>query len=123
MIKSDHQYMNLDVLRESTLDDVSIMKEIMEMFPVLIDEYVEVLMLKLPSKEWQSLFQATHKIRPNISIFGIDKLKDIIHQLEVSFKNETNLDQVDALVCDCLDIFKEVKQELRDELNVLELLE
>lgn len=117
MIESNYQYIDLDILKENTFDDTSIIKEIMELFIELIDEYVEVLTFQFPIKKWQLLFKATHKIKPNISMFGISKLESTILQLESNFKNEQNLDTTNALVNDCLTVFKEVKREILTELK------
>ncbi|MDO5972259.1 Hpt domain-containing protein [Flavivirga aquimarina] len=117
MFKSSYRYIDLDVLKESTFDDTSIIKEIMEVFLELIDEYVEALTLHFPDKKWDLLFNATHKIKPNISMFGISKLETIIPQLESNFKNEQNLDTIGVMVNNCLVVFKEVKREVLTELK------
>ncbi|GAA3595543.1 Hpt domain-containing protein [Flavivirga amylovorans] len=117
MVKSSYEYIDLDVLKESTFDDVSIIKEIMELFLELIDEYLDVLTLQFPNKNWYLLFQATHKIKPNISMFGIFKLESIILQLESNFKNKQNLETTGPIVTECLTLFKEVKREILIELK------
>ncbi|MDD7884660.1 Hpt domain-containing protein [Flavivirga sp. 57AJ16] len=117
MVKSSYQYIDLNILKENTFGDTSIMKEIMELFLELMDEYVGVLNFQFPNKKWQVLYQATHKIKPNISMFGISKLESTILQLESNFKNEQNLNTSEALVNDCLAVFKEVKREVLTELK------
>ncbi|GAA3633165.1 Hpt domain-containing protein [Flavivirga jejuensis] len=117
MIKSNNQYINLDVLKESTFDDASIIKEIMELFLEIIDEYVETLTYQFPNKNWDLLFKATHKIKPNINMFGISKLESTILELESNFKNEQNLDTTNTLVTYCFSVFKEVKREIQTELK------
>ncbi|WP_303316313.1 Hpt domain-containing protein [Flavivirga abyssicola] len=117
MVKSDYKYIDLDVLKESTFNDDFIIKEIMELFLELIDEYIEVLTSQFPKRKWDLLFQATHKIKPNISMFGIFKLESIILQLESNFKNKQNLDTTAPLVNECLTLFKEVKREIITELK------
>lgn len=117
MIKSNYQYIDLDILKESTFDEASIIKEIMELFLEIIDEYLEALTLQFPTKSWNLLFKATHKIKPNISMFGISKLEPTILQLESNFKNEQHLETTDALVNDCFVVFKEVKREILTELK------
>ncbi|AUP79797.1 Hpt domain-containing protein [Flavivirga eckloniae] len=118
MIKSNYHYINIDIVRENTLDDISIIKEIMELFLELIDEYIEALTLQVPAKNWQTLFKATHKIKPNISMFGISELESTILQLESNFKNEQNLDTIETLVNHCLTVFKAVKEEIQSEIKI-----
>ncbi|NMH86922.1 Hpt domain-containing protein [Flavivirga algicola] len=120
MIESNYRYINLELLRENTFDDASIMMEIMELFLEIIDEYAEALTSQVPAKKWESLFQATHKIKPNINMFGVSKLKSNILQLESNFKNEQNLETTVLLVSDCLTILKEVKREIQTELRAID---
>lgn len=119
MIKQDYQYINLQSLKENTFDDLSIQKEIMILFLELIDEYIDVLNQELPNKNWKKLFEATHKIKPNISMFGIDALESIILKLDHNFRTEQNLDTVDTLTTTCANIFNKVIIEIKTELKLM----
>lgn len=113
----NYQYIDLTSIKEDTYGDVSILKEIMGFFIEIIDEYIAVLNEEIPKKNWESLFKATHKIKPNISMFGISKLESIILELENNFRNETNLETVDELANYVLKILVEVKSEIELELE------
>lgn len=117
IINPSYQYINLQSLKENTFDDTSIMKEIMEVFLDIIDEYINALNQELPNKNWDALFKATHKIKPNISMFGINKLESTILQLEHNFKNEENLHTIDELIHSSINVFKQVKIEVQSELK------
>ena len=117
IINPNYQYIDLQSLKENTFDDISIMKEIMELFLEIIDEYINTLNQELPNKNWDALFKAAHKIKPNINMFGIHKLESTTLQLEHNFKNEENLDTVDELVSSSINIFKQVKIEVQSELK------
>lgn len=119
MITSNHQYIDLQSLKENTFDDADIMHEIMALFIELIDEYVTVLNTELPNKNWESLFKATHKIKPNVSMFGISQFEPTILQLEHNFRKEENLDTVNKLVEYTLTVFKDVKKEVITELKLM----
>ena len=119
MIVSNHQYIDLQSLKENTFDDVSIMQEIMTLFIELIDEYFAVLNTELPNENWEALFKATHKIKPNISMFGISQLEPTILKLENNFRKEENLDTVNSLVEYTLTVFKEVRKEIITELKAM----
>ena len=116
MLKKDYTHISLQSFKEMTFDDTEIQKEIIEAFFEILNEYIIVLNTELPNKNWQSLFEATHKIKPNISMFGITKLESTILELESNFKNEENLDLVNSKAEYCLNILKEVKIELEIEL-------
>lgn len=113
------QYINLQSLKEDTCDDDTILKDIMALFIELIDEYNVVLNKEMAQKNWQALFQATHKIKPNIFMFGISSLEQTILDLELCFRNEVNLGLVDNLVHKTGFVLNEVKKELQTELKLM----
>ncbi|MCK5400147.1 MAG: Hpt domain-containing protein [Flavobacteriaceae bacterium] len=117
MQKLEYRYINLQKIEEDTFGDRTILKMIIELFIEGIDEFVGVLNKEMKNKNWQVLFQATHKIKPNLSMFGIKKLEPAIHQLENNFRNEQDLDNVEILVNSSISIFKQVKVELQTELK------
>ena len=119
MNQINSQYINLQSLKEDTFGDETILKEIITLFIEIIDEYTSVLNKELSHKNWQTLFQATHKIKPNIFMFGISSLEKTILELELNFRNEVNLDSVETLVHETVFILKEVKKELLTELKLI----
>jgi HPt (histidine-containing phosphotransfer) domain-containing protein len=120
MNKLEYQYIDLRSIKEDTLGDIEIFKMIIELFIEGIDEYLNSLNNELKHENWQALFMATHKIKPNISMFGISQLESVILQLEHNFKNEDQLETIDQLVSICLNIFKHVKAELQAELKMMQ---
>ncbi len=116
----EYEYIDLQTIKEDTFGDTDILKMILELFVEGIDEYVDVLNTEMPNKDWHNLFKATHKIKPNISMFGITKLEPKILQLEHNFKNEENLETVAILVESCISIFKQVRVELLAELKTMD---
>lgn len=98
MNHTTYSYIDLQSIKEDTFGDTSILRMIIELFIEDIAAYVSSLENELPSKSWNSLFQQTHKIKPNISMFGIHTLVEPILELETCFRNEENLDRVDSLV-------------------------
>ena len=119
MKKPTYSTIDLQKIKEDTLGDTSVLKMIIELFVEGIGEFVGVLNEELKNKNWKELFQATHKIKPNISMFGIAELETTILQLESNFRNEQNLDTVDGLVDSCLTILEQVKVELQIELKLM----
>jgi len=116
----EYEYLNLQTIKEDTFGDTDILKMIIELFVEGIDEYVDVLNNAMPNEDWQTLFKATHKIKPNISMFGITKLESTILQLEHNFRNEENLETVAIGVESCISILKQVRVELLTELKLMD---
>ncbi|WP_347923971.1 Hpt domain-containing protein [Pontimicrobium sp. SW4] len=114
-----YSYINLQSIKEDTFGDTDILRSILELFVEGIDEYLSVFEKELPIKNWQTLFQETHKIKPNIAMFGITSLIDPILELETCFRKEQDLDKVHDLVELIASNLKEVKKEIQLELNVM----
>jgi len=114
-----YKYINLDSLRENTFGDISILTEIMEMFLVDIDVFINLLNSEISKQNWPKLFQETHKIKPNISMFGIFSLETPILKLENCFRKEEELHEVDALSRFVVSSLNEVKKEIQIELKLL----
>lgn len=118
MITKNYHYINLESLKAATFNDAAIQQEIMGLFLELIDEYITTLNNELPKKNWNALFKATHKIKPNVSMFGIQALELTILKLDADFRNEQNLDTINAHVDTCIRIFSQVKTEIETELKL-----
>jgi len=119
MNKVNNQYIDLNSIREETYGDVSILKQIMELFIEIIDEYVVVLNEELPNKNWKLLHDATHKIKPNINMFGISVLETTILELESNFRKEENLENIAEHVYKVIMVLKEVRDEVQYELKLV----
>jgi Hpt domain len=114
-----YKYINLTNLRENTFGDISIFTEIMEMFLVDIDVFLNLLNSEISKRNWPKLFQGTHKIKPNISMFGIFSLESSILKLENCFRKEEDLQEVDSLSRFVIYSLNEVKKEIQIELKLL----
>ncbi|WP_100613411.1 Hpt domain-containing protein [Confluentibacter citreus] len=120
MVKTTYKYIDLNSLRENTFGNVPIEREIMHLFIDMVDDYISVLDKELPNKNWNLLYDATHKIKPNISMFGIYSMESTIVELENSFRNEVNLETIEETAYGVLCAFKEIKKEVQIELNLME---
>lgn len=114
-----YKYIDLQNLKEDTFGDNDMLKMIIELFIEGVDEFLTTLKNELPNNNWPELFQATHKIKPNISMFGIYSLESSFLELESCFRNEQNLEKVDNLAQLCMTTLEDVKVELQTELKTL----
>jgi len=88
-----------------------------ELFIDEIDEFVEGSTHGLKNKNWKKLFEVTHKIQPNITMFGIPQLEKTAHILANNLRKEKELHSVEELINQCNKVFLEVKKELKSELK------
>ncbi|OIQ30045.1 MAG: hypothetical protein BM564_04570 [Bacteroidetes bacterium MedPE-SWsnd-G2] len=114
---TDYTFISLTGLREDTFGDEEIFMAIVQLFQESIDEFLEILEKCWPEKQWEELYQATHKIKPNITMFGISSLEQEILNLESLFSSQGNPKDINDLVEKCQSILTQVKLELEAELN------
>lgn len=119
MYNTTYRRIDLQNLKEDTFGDTTILRMVIELFIEEIDEFLVTLKNELPNKNWPVLFQATHKIKPNITMFGIFSLELSILEMETYFRNEENLNTIDELVNTSIPVFDDVKIELQTELKLM----
>ncbi len=117
--KSDKKYIDLKFLHEETQEESSILILLIESFLKDLEDFFKVVNKEYKNKNWVVLYEATHKIKPSITMFGISEMGPIIHLLTNKFREEKDLDDVGALLNSCKEIYKFVKEELLVELKLL----
>ncbi len=113
------KHIDLKFLVEETQGESSILILLMESFLKDLEEFFELVDKEFQHKNWKALYEATHKIKPSITMFGISEMGPIIHLLTNKFRVEKELDDVESLLNTCKEIFKHVKEELLIELKSL----
>ena len=114
------KYTDLEFLKQESLNETSILVLLIQLFIKDLEEYVKIVNKESKSKNWEVLYRATHKIKPNISMFGISKLEPIVHKLMKLLDKKEDFKTVAQLLTDCIDICEKVNIELKEELKLLE---
>ncbi|HEY9222471.1 MAG TPA: PAS domain S-box protein [Lutibacter sp.] len=117
--KAVKKYIDLKFLYEETQGESSILILLIESFLKDFKEFFEVVNKEFAHKNWKALYEATHKIKPSITMFGISEMGPIIHVLAQKFREEKNLEEAGTLLNACKEIFKHVNEELLIELKSL----
>jgi PAS domain S-box-containing protein len=118
-IKAEKKYTDLNFLYEETQRESSILILLIESFLKDMEEFFEIADKEFKNKNWKALYEATHKIKPSISMFGISEMELIIHLLSQKFREEKHLDDVGKILDKCTAVFKHVEEELLIELKSL----
>ncbi|WP_372745080.1 response regulator [Lutibacter sp.] len=113
------KYTDLEFLKQESLNESSILILLIQLFLKDLDEYLKIAAKELKAKNWDELHRATHKIKPNISMFGISKMEPIVHSLMKKFEKKDDLKNVEELLTKCFQIAEKVKEELKEELKTL----
>lgn len=117
--KAEKKYIDLKFLYEETQKESTILILLIESFLKDFNEFFEVVKKEFKRKNWKALYEATHKIKPSITMFGIAEMGPIIHLLAQKFREEKNLEDAGTLLNSCKEIFKHVNEELLIELKSL----
>lgn len=113
-------YIDLRPLKEEVEGNMSICKKLMESFLIDIEEYVYAMRGTLQTNNWPELYHVAHKIIPSIRIFNIIALEPIVMQLETNLRDQTNMELINTNIDSSLHIFNQVKQELQNELKLID---
>ena len=117
--KVEKKHIDLKFLYEETQGESTILILLIESFLKDFSEFFEVVNKEFKRKNWKVLYEATHKIKPSITMFGISDMGPIIHALAQKFREEKDLEDAGKLLNSCKEIFKYVKEELLIELKSL----
>jgi len=118
-VTTEKKYIDLRFLYEETQGESSILILLIESFLKDFKEFFELVNKEFKHKNWKALYEATHKIKPSITMFGISQMEPIIHALAQKFREEKNLEDAETLLDSCKEIFKHVNDELLIELKSL----
>ena len=120
VLHENQNYIDLKFLREETLNESSLLILLINSFMKDIDEFFEVVERGYKDENWKLLYEATHKIKPSIRMFGISKIESNMHLLSSKLKEEKQLEGINDHINSCNEIFELVKKELITELKSLE---
>ncbi len=117
--KAEKKYTDLNFLYEETQGEKSILILLIESFLKDIEEFFKIADIEFKNQNLKALYEATHKVKPSITMFGISEMESMMHLLVHKFKEEKQLDGVGKILDKCKAVFKHVKEELLIELKSL----
>lgn len=112
-----NQVTDLTFLGSFTGNDSQKIKRYVQMFLDRAPEQVEEIRTALGTKDYSSLRVAAHSLKPQLSYMGIKSLEQDIKAIEDNSGNQTNLEQLPALVENLETILKQAFTELQDYVN------
>ncbi|GAB2534875.1 response regulator [Rufibacter soli] len=110
---------NLSYLQDFANGNIEFMLDILTLFmnqtPGLIQELARAVALS----NWAETRTIAHKIKPSLSLVGIWQLEEVNATIEQSALNQTNLEQLPALVQKMKSLFQEAVFALKEEVQAL----
>jgi HPt (histidine-containing phosphotransfer) domain-containing protein len=101
---SSYANINLEYLETMTDGDADMMKTMLEMLLVEIPEEFEKMKVALKAKNWEELFQLSHKMKTTLSFIGNSTMIEINKVLEDNTRHRTDLASVPTLVKTLLEL-------------------
>ncbi|MBC7655465.1 MAG: Hpt domain-containing protein [Oligoflexus sp.] len=85
---------DLSYLQELASDNKEFMIEMIEIFLLQTPNYVAVLEEGVVSKNFKTIADSSHKIKPTLTFMGVDSAKETITNIESWAKNEENYERI-----------------------------
>ncbi len=106
-------YIQLDYLETMTDGDADMMQTMLDMLIAEIPEEIEKMNDSLAIKDWQELFQISHKMKTTLSFIGNEQMIKTNKTLEHNARHETDLDAIPAFVKELTELSVMVVEELQ----------
>jgi HPt (histidine-containing phosphotransfer) domain-containing protein len=85
---------DLSYLQELASDNKEFMIEMIEIFLLQTPNYVTVLEEGVVSKNFKTIADSSHKIKPTLTFMGVDSAKETITNIESWARNEENYERI-----------------------------
>lgn len=93
MINDNTKIVNLSYLNEMSEGESALIKEMIDIFFVQVDEFIEMMNTYLEQKDYDNLSKIAHKAKSSIAIMGMNELADDLKTLEIIAKKREEIDQ------------------------------
>ncbi|MCB0395916.1 MAG: Hpt domain-containing protein [Flavobacteriales bacterium] len=110
---------DLSYLNDLSGGDPAFVVEMIDLFNDKIPEYLQQLENHMLKQDWQEVKALAHTIKPNIDYMGIDNLKEVVRRIEKLAGEETETEEIPALLSKMKEVCSEAIQELRVEADKL----
>lgn len=93
-LNSSNLKIDLTYLNEIAGGDAEFMIDMIDIFMDQTPVYVEQLIAALAEKDWKTVGDLAHKIKPTLAFMGVDHAKDKMAAIEHNARAETNLETI-----------------------------
>ena len=117
-ISQTSSIINLEYLKETTVDNPKLIKEIINIFLDQTPEFLSRLEGAVKSQDWTEVKAIAHKMKPTVNYVGILSIENIIKNIEDFSDQKINLNEIPPLLIElkniCERAFIELKKELKN---------
>lgn len=112
-------FSDLTFLKSFTGSDTAKITKYVMMFLNSTPKCLEDIKLYHSKQDWKSLKTAAHTLKSQLKYMGVSKAEELATTIERNAGDQTNLDQLGALIPDLESITLQACDELKDELTRL----
>lgn len=106
-------YIQLDYLETMTDGDADMMQTMLEMLIEEIPDEIGKMQTALAAKDWEELFQLSHKMKTTLSFVGNEDMINTNKTLEHCARHQESTDEIPAMVQKIADLSVKVVEELK----------
>ena len=107
---------DLTLLHKMSRGNEAFIKKTKQLFVDTVPVTLEDMELKLNAADWAGVSAAAHKLKSTIDTMRIEKLRDVVRQIESGAKNQDNLAEVQENVALLVQIMQQVIEQLQADL-------
>ena len=108
---------SLDKINELSGGDHDFAKDIMAAFLEEIPQDLDWLAKGFSERSVTEIYQASHKIKPNLDLVGADKAYQLVSELNRKAKNGDGLDGIQELYEESLPLIQKLLKELEEDFS------
>lgn len=110
-----HQLYDLSAIKDIGGDDMTFIKEMVDMFATITPDALSDLGAALDQNDWQKVSSLSHSLKSNIISYGIAGMKDVALHLEKCVTDEhlrtTAREQFNLLYKVCMEAIQQMQQD------------
>lgn len=110
-------YIDLSYLKEASAGNVAFIKEMIQLFLRQTPDYLSALKTDHEQSNWENFRKTMHKLKPTVTMMGIKKGEELIKNMEVRVKAQTELELVKPELLQLDEICMKSFEELKDQMN------
>jgi HPt (histidine-containing phosphotransfer) domain-containing protein len=111
---SEEKLYDLNQLNEIAAGNADFVTRMVKMFLDMTPELVGRIETGLQAQDWTEVRSAAHKMKPSVDMMGVTSLHNVVRNIEVNAKTESNLDQIPELYATLSSTLDQVYDQLKN---------
>jgi len=109
---------SLDKLNEMAGGDADFIASVVSVFLEEVPQDLEGLEIAVKNKNYESIYQLAHKIKPNVDLLGMEQARAVALEIETLGKKGNNSVEIESIFPTLKNDIHQVISELRKDFNL-----